>query len=1034
IGLLALAQAHRLPPFTSSIVLTPTPYGNLFAIVKQDLNGNINTGWWNGDASAIDFTNPKAAEWYSGRLRAMQEENGIDSLKFDAGETSWLPQLPALNATVREHPTIYTNKYVNTISQFGPMMEVRVAQRSQNLPMFVRMLDKDTRWDWDNGLKTLVTTLLQMNMVGYPLVLPDMIGGNGYGAAPSKELFIRWLQANVFMPSLQFSYVPWDFDDETVEICRKFTTLHAQYADKIIEVFKKTVQDGSPANPPIWWIDPTDETAQEIWSEFLLGEDILVAAVLEEGATTRDIYLPKGEWRDELRQKTNMTRKFESDECILVKRDEKKKVRRCNILCWKWWLTYARIVVWLTVGALMMLIGVRGLLRGQHQMPHATFKVLATRSTASVSVWPHERGDETYISKTEIKFSEDLGNPVVCDEEGLDLCIEWSSHKRASRARFKVEEVETFDGVIRCHQETSTAPEDVHITACIPLQGGEQLYGGPVFSAQKWPSQKNVKAESAYVTGLGNYEGMVERYWLMSSGKTYFVPPTVPLFVAQNESAICFTAKIEDPYFPDESGEVSLQYVVCSGMDAKSMQMHGINMFLQLPTDVPDERMIQHPIWSTWARYKKLIDTDIVLDFADEIIFNGFNNSQLEIDDNWEICYGAAEFYATTFPDPEYLVSTLKEKGFRVTLWTHPFVNIYCPAHDFALENNYLALSKNGSSYTMWWDGIAGVVNFTDAEATDWWKGRLQNLSAVTGLDAFKFDAGEAGYLPGAPQVSKLNASIRLQPNVFTTSYVKAAANVSKLKAAEVRVVYMNQKEVIFLRMPDKASTWGIDGGLKSLITTVLAMNMVGYSFVMPDMVGGNGYGNYPTKELFIRWLQANTFMPTIQFSFVPWDFDDETVEISKKFTALHYSYSGKIMELARKKVQDGSPINPPIWWIDPADDVALQIDSEFLLGDDLLVAPILEEGARARDIYLPEGTWRDELDPTLMHMGKQWLRNYTVEIDQLAYFTKISNLKNNKLYNPQIMIITQDDKKKVKPPKFRNCSEGDFNMYSNIA
>lgn len=51
-------------------------------------------------------------------------------------------------------------------------------------------------------------------MVGYPLVLPDMIGGNGYDQTPTKELFICWMQANVFIPSLQYSYVPWDFDDE----------------------------------------------------------------------------------------------------------------------------------------------------------------------------------------------------------------------------------------------------------------------------------------------------------------------------------------------------------------------------------------------------------------------------------------------------------------------------------------------------------------------------------------------------------------------------------------------------------------------------------------------------------------------------------------------------------------------------------------------------------------------------------------------------------------------------------------------------
>ena len=75
------------------------------------------------------------------------------------------------------------------------------------------MLDKDTKWTKDNGLATLITTLLHFGLEGYVFVLPDMIGGNGYNrSSPSKELFVRWMQANVFMPSLQFSYAPWDYD------------------------------------------------------------------------------------------------------------------------------------------------------------------------------------------------------------------------------------------------------------------------------------------------------------------------------------------------------------------------------------------------------------------------------------------------------------------------------------------------------------------------------------------------------------------------------------------------------------------------------------------------------------------------------------------------------------------------------------------------------------------------------------------------------------------------------------------------------
>ena len=85
----------------------------------------------------------------------------------------------------------------------------------QDVPLFTRMLDKSSLWTDANGLRTLIPELLQFNLQGYSFVLPDMIGGNGYEVLlPAKELFVRWMQANVFMPSLQFSFVPWDYDQQ----------------------------------------------------------------------------------------------------------------------------------------------------------------------------------------------------------------------------------------------------------------------------------------------------------------------------------------------------------------------------------------------------------------------------------------------------------------------------------------------------------------------------------------------------------------------------------------------------------------------------------------------------------------------------------------------------------------------------------------------------------------------------------------------------------------------------------------------------
>ena len=102
------------------------------------------------------------------RLQGLRDEFGIDSFKFDAGESNWLPSSLILSDKIEESywPAVFTTSYVDAVSKFGSMIEVRVGRRTQNYPIFVRMLDKDSHWGYDNGLKTLLTTLLQMSMVG----------------------------------------------------------------------------------------------------------------------------------------------------------------------------------------------------------------------------------------------------------------------------------------------------------------------------------------------------------------------------------------------------------------------------------------------------------------------------------------------------------------------------------------------------------------------------------------------------------------------------------------------------------------------------------------------------------------------------------------------------------------------------------------------------------------------------------------------------------------------------------------------------
>ncbi|XP_049791625.1 myogenesis-regulating glycosidase-like [Schistocerca nitens] len=537
---------------------------------------------------------------------------------------------------------------------------------------------------------------------------------------------------------------------------------------------------------------------------------------------------------------------------------------------------------------------------------------------------------------------------------------------------------------------TTSSPNSVFRTCINHL--GSHIYGGLEQYNQKWPIEDNVYSDYSYVSKQQDNVGVAERYWLFSDGRYVYIPQYVPLFIEQNtntsEDALCFTSKNKAPYPVDRSESV-MEMTICKYENARVAHEKAIADRLGKPVNIPDERMTTHPIWSTWARYKRDINDTTVRQFANEIVEHGFNNSQIEIDDKWETCYGSLTFDPAKFPDVRALVDDLHALRFRVTLWVHPFINSDCePHYSRALEKGWFVSDSEGSTKTSWWNGEGGIVNFNNATTKGQWACLHWKLKTETGIDSFKFDAGETSWLPQPPVLRQQ----KMNPVQYSMDYVQTAAQFGAM--VEVRVGQHSQQFPYYVRMLDKDSRWGFDNGLASLVTTLLQMNMVGYPFVLPDMVGGNGYGSdVLTKELFIRWLQATVFMPAIQFSYAPWDFDDETVELSRQLADLHARYAPRIVELMRKAVQDGSPVNPPIWWVDPTDDTALGINSEFLLGEDLLVAPVLEEGAISRDIYLPTGNWTDEVDPEHPIIeGPVWLTNYSAPLSVLPYFTRVPN------------------------------------------
>lgn len=400
------------------------------------------------------------------------------------------------------------------------------------------------------------------------------------------------------------------------------------------------------------------------------------------------------------------------------------------------------------------------------------------------------------------------------------------------------------------------------------------LYGGAEHTHLKWPIDKLNYKHNSYVTKTEFYQAVLESYWLTSNGYYIYVDEAVPLFISLNPEKRSFRlmARNAAPYMKRNSDTI-LNLTVCKLKNVKLAQEHAIQHVLGTPASVPDLRRVINPIWSTWVRYKGNIDERKVLTYAVEIRRNGYEG-QIEIDDNWERCYGSFTPDENKFSDLKRLVQKIKTLGFEaVNIWVHPFVNADCePTYSDGIKNNFFVKNVYNNSHTVWWRGEnASYVDFTNPEAVEWYRDRLLTVRENYDIDSFKFDGGESNF---SPKPSKFYVMNDDHPETIVKEYVKLIASLGT--NVHTRVARGTQRYPVYVTMMDRESRWKQPLGLSTLIPQLLQLNVLGYSFVMPDMIGGNFYEAEANGELFIRYLQANVFMPTMQFSMPPWVFGSQ--------------------------------------------------------------------------------------------------------------------------------------------------------------
>ena len=529
-------------------------------------------------------------------------------------------------------------------------------------------------------------------------------------------------------------------------------------------------------------------------------------------------------------------------------------------------------------------------------------------------------------------------------------------------------------------------------------------YGlGEIFN-QKWPIDKITFPSAPFLTNdfISSYSvapvfgGVLEPLAVSSKGVGIYIHNSVPLHVSMDSEKGKFCIRADKKNYNrkyKKNDTIKLAYTICIRDNIREVHQVLYNQFIRKPSGVPDKEMMLSPIWSTWVKYKKGVNEDKIRTFATEIRDYGFPGSILEIDDKYSTEYGDYNFDPTKFSEVVSMFQFLKTKNFRVTTWVYPFSNLESESFLEGVNGSYFVKSgpKKVPGITKWWDGMGGILDTTNKYAVEWFIKKLKDFQYLP-IDGFKFDAGETDYLPYAYEFSEP----QINPNYFSKNYVELVA--AKFKLAEVRVGYKSQSAPILVRLLDRTSVWETTNGLKSVLTATLTFGILGYPFVLPDMVGGNAYIVKPTKELYIRWAQLNAFLPSIQFSLPPWNYDNETVAIVKDALALRQNLSEIIYSLAVESVKTGEPIVRPLWWHWPTDHETFVIYTEFMLGKDYLIAPVLHRSVVSHTVYLPAGIWQEQWkDRKIINMSEGGLRYYNVSLRDICYFKLIRDTTSSK-------------------------------------
>jgi alpha-glucosidase len=362
------------------------------------------------------------------------------------------------------------------------------------------------------------------------------------------------------------------------------------------------------------------------------------------------------------------------------------------------------------------------------------------------------------------------------------------------------------------------------------------------------------------------------------------------------------------------------------------------------------------------------------------------------------------------FPDPKRMVAELAEDGFKTVVIIDPGIKIdkEYSVYKEALEKDYFCKRADGPYMKgKVWPGECNFPDYTNPEVREWWAGLFKELISDIGVKGVWNDMNEPAVMEVPNKTFPMDVrhdydgnpcSHRKAHNIYGTQMARATYHGVKRFAYPkrpfiiTRSAYAGAQRYSSSWTGDNVATWE---HLWIANIQVQRMSISGMGFTGSDI---GGFAEQPSGELYTRWIQLGVFHPFCRThssgdhgNQEPWAFDEEVIDITRKFVNLRYQLLPYLYTMFWQYIEEGIPMLKPLVYYDQADTQTHYRNDEFVFGNQILVCPILEPNAIGRRMYIPRGQWYNYWTNNLVAGGKEiWV---DTKYDEIPVFVKAGSV-----------------------------------------